>query len=111
MAPKTHFSIPLKKTDDVVAPIQRGRRATRTTEKIPLNHPSKHGASSKASGSRHHVDRHAELSEDKEIGNPSNETVETYPLQFIEPQHNADDIEDVRESDPPSNVSAVRLVR
>ena len=113
MAPKTHFTVPLNRTADASAPTQRGRRATRTTEKISLDHTPKRGTSSKASGSRRQVHKHAEISEEKESGDPSKETVETYPLQFIDPQYDADadDLEDVKQSHPPSNVSAVRLVR
>ena len=37
MAPKTHFTVPLKKAADKVYPSKQGRQATHTTEKIPLD--------------------------------------------------------------------------
>lgn len=52
MAPKTHFTIPLNKgADPATTPTQWGRWATHTTEKISLEHQSKCGVSSMASGS------------------------------------------------------------
>ena len=48
------------------------------------------------------VQMHAAPITDKEIG----ETMETYPLQFTEPHYDADDIDDVKDNDPPSKVSA-----
>ena len=100
MAPKTHFTVPLKKAADKVSPSKWGRQATHTTEKIRLDHPSQCGTSSKPSGSHHQVHKHAAPITDKEIG----ETVETYPLQFTEPHYDADDIDDVKDNDPSSKV-------
>ena len=107
MAPKTHFTVPLNKAADKVSPSERGRRATRITEKIRLDHPSQRGTSSKPSGSHHQVHKHAAPVTDKEIG----ETVETYPLQFTEPHYDADDIADVKDNDPSSKVRAGRPIR
>ena|ERR1700677_1910167 len=101
MAPKTHFTFPLKKAGDAVAPTPCGRQATHTSEKIPLDHSSKQKASSKASGSR------CQETNNEAQTNPSNETMETYPLHFIEPQDDAKDLGDVGECDPPSNVSVM----
>ena len=108
MAPKTHFTVPLNKASDKGATSERGRRTTRTTEKISLDNPSKHATSLKPSGSHSQVRKHVVPAEDREIG----EIVETYPLQFTEPHHDADEIEDVEEGDlPPSNVSAGRPIQ
>lgn len=107
MAPKTHFTIPLNKPAGDSAPVRQGQRTAQTTEKIPLDQPSKRGASAKSSGSR----CKAEPSEDKHISSPSSETVETIPLPFVDPQDDDIDIDDVEEGGPQFNVSIVRLTR
>ena len=107
MAPKTHFTIPLNKASDKGAPSELGRQTTWMTERISLGHPSMRGTSSKPSESHTQVHKHAELAEDEEIA----ETVETYPLQFTEDHRDGDEIEDVEEGVPPSNVSTGRPIR
>jgi hypothetical protein len=100
MAPKTHFTVPLNKAADPVVPTQRGRRTTRTTEKIPLGHLPKRGVSSKASSSLQ-VKKDTHTVEDVQV----EDTVEIYPLQ------DADDVEDIPGGNTPSNVSSCILTR
>ena len=98
MAPKTHFTVPLNKAADPAVPTQRGRRTTRTTERIPLGKQPRHGVLSKASRSLQ-VKKDTQTVEDVQV----EDTVEIYPLR------DADDAEDIPEGDTPSNVSSCML--
>ena len=101
--PKTHFSIPLKKSVDAVTPAVRGGRTSRTTESIPLDHASRHATS----GSLHKNNKYAQK---VETSGASDNTVETYPLLFVEPTYvSEDDIEDDDDVEPCDKGSNVCL--
>jgi hypothetical protein len=82
MVPKTHFKYSLKKGDDVATnvPTPHGRWVTHNSEKISLDHLFKQTTSSGASGS------HCKVIDQNPPIIPSNESMETYPLHFVEPQ-------------------------
>ena len=103
MGPKTHFSIPLKKTAALGTPAQRGGWSSCTSESIPLRKASR----SETSGTHHHSNKYAQQAE---ASGASNNIVETYPLQFSEPQYASEDDDDdgdVEPCDKASNVSFI----
>ena len=87
MGPKTHFSIPFKKTAAPATPAQQGGRPTRTSESIPLRNASR----SVTSGTHHHSKKYAQQAE---TSGASDDIVETYPLRFAEPQYASEDDDD-----------------
>jgi hypothetical protein len=103
MVPKTHFKYSLKKGDDVATnvPTPHGRRVTCNSEKISLDHLSKWTTSSGVSGS------HCKAIDHNPPIIPSNESMETYPLHFVEPQDTLTDLNDVGDSSPLSTVCAI----
>ena len=106
MGPKTHFSIPLKKTAALGTPAQRGGRPSCTSESIPLRNASR----SETSGTHHHSNKYAQQAEASGV---SDDIVETYPLRFAEPQYASEDDDDddddgdVEPCDKVSNVSFI----
>ena len=98
--PKTHFSIPLKKTADAVTPALQGRRETRTTESIPLDHASRRVNS----GSLHKGNKYAQTAK---VSSASDDTVETYPRLFIEPKYASEDSDDSDDDDACGKASNV----
>jgi hypothetical protein len=99
MAPKTHFKDLLNKASDIAAPTPHRARATRMSEKIPLQQLLKQGTSSKASCPHYNEPTNAGETL------PLNETMETYPLQSIDVDEDAEDVGDMDNSASPSNVS------
>jgi hypothetical protein len=97
MPPKTHFSMPLNKTTAAAAPAQWGRWVTWTTESIPLDCVARCAAPSI---------RHPSAPR-TQSGGPSAETVETYPLQFMDPESDESDDEsnNIADNDHASDVS------
>ena len=102
--PKTHFSIPLKKAVDAESPALHGRRTSRNMESIPLNHASRRATS----GNLHNANKYAQK---VEASGASDDTVEMYPLLFVEPTYASDDDgedgDDVELCDKGSNVCLI----
>ena len=96
MPPKTQFSIPLNKTSAAAVPAQRGRRATRTTETIPLGRVDRRAASS----------TRRSCASKGEAAGPSETTTESYLLRVTEPESDESDEEpDVIADNEVPNVS------
>ena len=97
MAPKTEFSIPLQKTVDVVTHARRSSQEVRTTEKVVPQHPSK--MSSLPSRSQHKVEAHAGAANERPLGQPSKDIIETYPLCMIDTQEDAEEMDNMEAGD------------
>ena len=105
MAPKTEFSIPLKKTVDVVTHTRRSNRVVRTTERVVPQHPSK--KSSLPSGSQHKVEGNARAADEHPSGQPSKDIIETYPLHMIDTQEDAEEMNNKDAGDKQHNVKII----
>ena len=93
MAPKTHFSIPLKNT---VTPAQWGEQVTHTTESILLQNASRCATSGTVI---------------KATNAQEFNTIKTYPLLFAEPQYASEDDGDDDNVEPPcEKVSNASLI-
>ena len=109
MAPKTEFSIPLQKTIDVVTHSRRSNREVRTTEKVVPQHHFK--KTSLPSESQQKVGKDEMAAEaplkGQQVGQPSNEIIETYPLHITETHEDAEDMGNRNASDEQHNVKII----
>ena len=105
MSSKTHFSILLQKTVDVVTHTRWSNREVHTTEKVVLQCSSK--KSSLPSGSQHKVDEDARSVDEHCSGLTSENIIEMYPLHMIDTQEDARDMEDLETSDKQLHVNII----
>jgi hypothetical protein len=99
MAPKTHFTIPLGNTVDVVTHTRQGVREVRTTEKVVSRQTTKEKTSGKTSGARSKAAGHTETT--------GGQGEETHTLQSLEEQEDAIEMEDLEDDHSQSNVSSI----
>ena len=107
MAPKTHFTIPLGNTVDVVTHTQRGVREVRTTDKVVSRQTTKKKTSGKTSGARSKAVGHTETPDGQGSRLASNDSEETHTLQSLEEQEDAIEMEDPEDDHSQSNVSSI----
>jgi hypothetical protein len=107
MAPKTHFTIPLGNTVDVVTHTRRGVREVWTTDKVVSRQTTKKKTSGKTSGARSKAVGHTETPDGQGSGLASNDSEETHTLQSLEEQEDAIEMEDPEDDHSQSNVSSI----